>query len=66
MSVFVALPNTAAYPIAAIASTGKPNTAPSTNPRLAPIENKGVTSPPWKPIDNVNIVSASFTIQSKL
>ena len=33
-------------------------------PKLAPIENKGVTSPPWNPADNVIIVNINFNIQS--
>ena len=33
-------------------------------PREAPMENKGVTSPPWKPIASVKIVKSNFKIQS--
>ena len=64
IKVFVALPNTATYPIAPHTIGEIPNQLPSTTPSVAPIENKGVTSPPWKPIAKVTIVSSSFTIKS--
>ena len=44
--VLVALPNTAAYPSAAVSCTGKPTIPDSSTPSVAPMENSGVTSPP--------------------
>jgi hypothetical protein len=46
ISVFVALPKTAAYPNAAHNIGGSPNSPPRITPRDVPIENNGVTSPP--------------------
>ena len=63
-SVFVAEPNTAAYPSAATSGTGRPMRPPSTTPRLAPMEKSGVTSPPWNPADSVSTVSANLSAQS--
>ena len=42
----------------------KPNTGAIITPRLDPIANNGVTSPPWNPADKVKIVKTSFRIQS--
>ena len=64
IKVFVALPKTAAYPRAAQITGGIPRSEPRIIPREAPMENKGVTSPPWKPIANVKIVKSNFKIQS--
>lgn len=65
ISVFVALPNTAAYPSAAHTVTGKLKIAPRTIPRDEPIENNGVTSPPWNPIERVITVNNILSAKSK-
>ena len=57
ISVFVALPKTAAYPSAAHNIGGNPSRPPRITPRDVPIENSGVTSPPWNPIASVKIVN---------
>ena len=44
--VLVALPNTATYPNAAANAMGTSKKIANTAPKDAPIENKGVTSPP--------------------
>ena len=46
ISVFVALPKTAAYPSAAHNIGGNPSRPPRITQRDVPIENSGVTSPP--------------------
>ncbi len=66
ISVLVALPKTAAYPSAPHNTDEIPNKFPRQKPSDAPIENRGVTSPPWNPIDNVITVKSSFIIQSKI
>ena len=45
-NVFVAAPKTDAKPKAATNSGGRPNMGPITQPRLAPIQNRGIISPP--------------------
>ena len=55
-NVFVAAPNTPLYPSAATNNGSKPNTGAIITPRLDPIANNGVTSPPWNPADKVKIV----------
>lgn len=45
-NVFVALPNILIQPKLATNSIGKPNKLASITPKLAPIEKRGVTSPP--------------------
>lgn len=63
-NVFVAAPNTLLYPSAATNNGSKPNAGAIITPRLDPIANNGVTSPPWKPADKVKMVKANFKIQS--
>ena len=63
-SVFVAEAKTPVYPKATHNSIGKWKIGASINPRVAPIENKGVTSPPWNPIARVTTVKISFKNQS--
>ena len=63
-SVLVALPKTAAYPKAAASITGNPIKPAKITPKDAPMENNGVTSPPWNPKERVNTVSRIFNIQS--
>lgn len=46
ITVFVALPKTAAYPSAPHKTGEIPNKFPRQYPSVAPIENNGVTSPP--------------------
>ena len=55
-NVFVAAPKTLQYPNAATNKGFKPNTGAIITPRLDPIANNGVTSPPWNPADKVKIV----------
>ena len=45
---------------------GKPIYPASTTPKLAPIANNGVTSPPLKPIAVQRAVNISFNIKSNL
>lgn len=45
-NVFVAAPNTLLYPSAATNNGSKPNAGAIITPRLDPIANNGVTSPP--------------------
>ena len=61
--VFVALPKTAAYPRAAASGKGSPNATEATAPKLAPMLNKGVTSPPTNPAERVKIVKTNFKIR---
>ena len=58
-NVFVAAPKTLQYPNAATNKGFKPNTGAIITPRLDPIANNGVTSPPWNPADKVKIVKTS-------
>ena len=58
------LQKTLQYPNAATNKGFKPNTGAIITPRLDPIANNGVTSPPWNPADKVKIVKTSFRIQS--
>src|SRR5215207_7386478 len=53
--------NTATKPTAAITSVGTPSRCPIVTPRVAPITNSGVTSPPWKPDLSVTEVKRSLT-----
>src|SRR3954447_2283478 len=59
--VFVAPANTATKPIPAIRGTGTPSGWASEAPRVAPITNSGVTSPPWNPEPSVTAVNTSFS-----
>lgn len=63
-SVFVAPPKTAAYPRAAASGRGTPTIAATAVPRVAPMVNSGVTSPPWNPTESVMMVNSIFRIQS--
>ena len=45
---------------------GKPIYPASTTPKLAPIANNGVTSPPLNPIAVQRAVNISFNIKSQL
>ena len=58
--VFVAAPKTLQYPKAATNKGFNPKTGAIITPRLDPIANNGVTSPPWKPADKVKIVKTNF------
>ena len=62
--VFVAEENTKQYPNPAISKTGSPNHIPKITPQLAPIANKGVTSPPLKPTAVHNAVNNNFKMKS--
>ncbi len=58
--VFVAPANSATNPIAASNGPGTPRSCPSAAPRVAPITNSGVTSPPWTPEPDVRDVTAAW------
>ena len=62
--VFVAAPKTLQYPKAATNKGFNPKTGAIITPKLDPIANNGVTSPPWKPIESVITVKAIFKIKS--
>src|SRR6476620_4128695 len=64
--VLVAPAKTAIKPRPANKSTGAPLMPASTLPRVAPIKNRGVTSPPLKPVLNVMAVKSSFQNQLQL
>jgi len=61
--VLVAPVNTAIKPKPAKRSTGEPLIVAKVFPKVAPIKNKGVTSPPLKPVLNVMAVNKSFQSQ---
>ncbi len=58
--VFVAPAKTAMKPSAANKSTGAPSRRASVWPSVAPMKNRGVTSPPLKPLPSVTAVKSSF------
>ena len=60
MGVLVAPAKTAMKPRPANKSTGAPNNRASVYPKVAPMKNRGVTSPPLNPIPNVMAVNSSF------
>ena len=64
IGVFVAPAKTATKPIPANKGMGKGINHMSTFPRVAPIKNKGVTSPPLNPAPKVKEVSISFRKKS--
>ena len=57
MGVFVAPAKTATNPIPAKSPMGRGINQINTFPRVAPIKNRGVTSPPLKPAPNVKVIS---------
>ena len=61
--VLVAPANTAIKPSPAKRSTGAPVSDDNVLPKVAPIKNKGVTSPPLNPVPNVIAVSNNFHSQ---
>lgn len=63
--VLVAPPNTAAYPSAAASGTGTPSIGAAAAPSVAPMENSGVTSPPWNPTARVTTVKSSLARKSQ-
>lgn len=62
--VFVAPANTATNPIPARKAVGIGIKSESVLPNVAPIKNKGVTSPPLKPAEIVSTVRPSFNRKS--
>ena len=63
---WVAPANTDTKPIPASNAIGSGINQISTLPKVAPIKNKGVTSPPLKPALKVRLVNNSFKAKSKL
>ena len=61
---FVADANTNTYPSAAVNKGSMPKKVPIVIPNVAPIENSGVTSPPWNPIEIQKVVANNFKIKS--
>src|SRR3954449_4061814 len=61
--VFVAPAKTAIKPSPANRSTGEPLIVANVLPNVAPIKNRGVTSPPLKPVLSVIAVKSSFQSQ---
>ena len=64
MGVFVAPAKTATNPIPANKPIGKGINHTNTFPRVAPIKNNGVTSPPLNPAPNVKEVNNNFRKKS--
>ena len=62
--VFVAPENTATNPIPANSANGRGINTLNALPKVAPIKNNGVTSPPLKPALIVNVVKSNFKIKS--
>lgn len=62
--VLVAPANTATNPIPASNAIGNGKNHTNTLPNVAPIKNKGVTSPPLKPAPMVNVVNNNFSRKS--
>ena len=60
IGVLVAPEKTAIKPIAAEKAIGKSKYIDNMLPSVAPIKNKGVTSPPLKPDPNVMVVKSIF------
>lgn len=58
--VLAAPANTETNPIAARSPTGKGISPASALPNVAPMKNKGVTSPPLKPVPMVTAVNRIF------
>ncbi|MDO7204054.1 hypothetical protein Q5M85_07800 [Paraclostridium bifermentans] len=66
IGVFVAPANTPIIPSPAKNSIGSPIILASKFPKVAPITNNGVTSPPWNPTASVSDVKTSFIINAPL
>mgnify|MGYP006190793831 CR=1 FL=1 len=64
MGVFVAPEKTPTNPIPAKSAKGKGIQAENAFPRVAPVKNSGVTSPPLNPDPKVNPVNPVFASQS--
>ena len=60
MGAFAAPEKTAINPIPANNPKGRGTNQINALPNVAPIKNKGVTSPPLKPAPNVNAVKTNF------
>src|SRR4051812_17451679 len=60
IGVFVAPANTATKPTAANSGTGPSRPRPRVTRRVAPMTNRGVTSPPWNPDPSVTAVNSSL------
>ena len=60
IGVCVAPENTATKPIPAKSAIGKGTIIDSALPKVAPMKNKGVTSPPLKPAPKVKVVNKIF------
>lgn len=65
MGVLVAPANTATNPIPARNAVGKGMIMESALPNVAPMKNRGVTSPPLNPDEMVNTVSPSLMRNDK-
>lgn len=66
IGVFVPPQNTPIIPNAAKNDIGRFTIRDKRFPKVAPITNNGVTSPPWKPVDKVIDVRISFIIKEYL
>ena len=64
MGVFVAPEKTATKPIPASNAIGKGKNKDNAFPKVAPIKNKGVTSPPLKPTPMVKVVNKILMAKS--
>src|SRR5450432_482122 len=64
IGVLVAPANTATNPIAANSGTGAPTARPNAAPDVAPMTNRGVTSPPWNPDPRVTDVKSSLSAKA--
>ncbi|MNL77682.1 hypothetical protein D3C87_2039160 [compost metagenome] len=64
IGVLAAPAKTATKPIPANKPTGKGKNKDKALPKVAPIKNKGVTSPPLKPAPNVRAVNKIFQAKS--
>jgi len=60
IGVFVAPVKTPINPSAAKNAVGSNKTVDRVEPSVAPISNRGVTSPPWNPAPRVKAVNTSF------
>ena len=65
MGVLVAPENTATKPMPANNAIGSGITQTNTLPSVAPIKNRGVTSPPLNPAPRVKVVKRSLSRKSK-
>ena len=66
IGALVAPENTPTSPKAAQNANGKPSMCDKVAPSVAPITNKGVTSPPWYPAPKHNAVNISLIINAKM